>query len=143
MDLPDLFSSPNAPNAPDFTALAMRLRELDDAYYRDASPLATDAEYDLLRAEYDRLCDEQAIPESARYTRGVGDDHVQGFETVVHAQRMLSLEKAATRPEFLPGTGVDEGSDFVESEPGWENGTAWGRMKAWADRLVEVVGGSG
>jgi len=143
MDLPDLFSSPNAPNAPDFTALALRLRELDDAYYRDASPLATDAEYDLLRAEYDRLCDEQAIPESARYTRGVGDDHVQGFETVVHAQRMLSLEKAATRPEFLPGTGVDEGSEFVESEPGWENGTAWGRMKAWADRLVEVVGGSG
>ncbi|MEN9308404.1 MAG: ligase, partial [Fibrobacterota bacterium] len=137
------FSSPNAPNAPDFTALALRLRELDDAYYRDASPLATDAEYDLLRAEYDRLCDEQAIPESARYTRGVGDDHVQGFETVVHAQRMLSLEKAATRPEFLPGTGVDEGSEFVESEPGWENGTAWGRMKAWADRLVEVVGGSG
>ena len=122
--------------------LAERLRELDIAYYRDASPSTTDADYDRLRAEYDRLCDAEGIPESDRYTRSVGDDHVTGFETVVHARRMLSLEKAATRPEFLPGTGLDEATEIVESEPGWENGTAWGRLRAWAERLIETTGGS-
>ena len=136
MNQTDLFS------APSLESIARRLKELDDAYYRDASPLATDAEYDLLRAQYDRLCDEQGIPEPQRYTRSVGDDHVAGFETVVHATPMLSLEKAATRPEFLPETGVDESVEFVESEPGWENGSAWGRMRAWAQRIVESTRGT-
>ena len=136
MDQTDLFSKP------DLASLAAQLKALDDAYYRDASPIATDAEYDLLRADYDRLCDEQGIPEPDRYTRGVGDDHVAGFETVVHAQPMLSLEKAATRPEFLPETGMDESIAYVETEPGWENGTAWGRLRAWAERTAEAVGAS-
>lgn len=136
MNQTDLFA------APSLESIARRLKELDDAYYRDANPLATDADYDLLRAQYDRLCDEQGIPEPQRYTRSVGDDHVAGFETVVHAQRMLSLEKAATRPEFLPETGVDESVEFVESEPGWENGSAWGRLRAWAMRIVESTQGS-
>jgi DNA ligase (NAD+) len=136
MDQPDLFSG----SAPE--RLAARLRELDIAYYRDASPLVADAEYDRVRADYDLLCDTAGIPESERYTRSVGDDHVAGFETVVHAKRMLSLEKAATRPEYLPGTGVDEAAELVESEPGWENGTAWGRLRAWAERLIETTGGS-
>lgn len=136
MDQPDLFSSPVPED------LAARLRELDIAYYRDASPKVADAEYDLLRSEYDRLCDARGIPEADRYTRGVGDDHVAGFETVVHARRMLSLEKAATRPEFLPDTGVDESTERVEAEPGWENGTAWGRLRAWAERVAEAVGGT-
>ncbi len=129
-------------NVPDLDAMARRLRELDDAYYRDASPLEADAAYDQLRAEYDRICDQQGIPAASRYTASVGDDHVVGFETVVHQQRMLSLEKAATRPEYLPESGVDEPASFVEMEPGWENGTAWGRLKAWAERTVEAVGGS-
>lgn len=136
MNQTDLFT------ANSLESIARRLKELDDAYYRDANPLASDADYDDLRAQYDRLCDEQGIPEPQRYTRSVGDDHVAGFETVVHAQRMLSLEKAATRPEFLPETGVDESVEFVESEPGWENGSAWGRLRAWAMRIVESTHGT-
>ncbi|MBK9579408.1 MAG: NAD-dependent DNA ligase LigA [Fibrobacteres bacterium] len=119
--------------------LAARLEALDIAYYRDAAPQATDAEYDLLRAEYDRLCDAAGIPEAQRYTRSVGDDHVTGFETVVHAQKMLSLEKAATRPEFLPPSGIDEAVALVQAEPGWENGSAWGRLRAWAERISESI----
>ncbi|HNY32581.1 MAG TPA: NAD-dependent DNA ligase LigA [Fibrobacteria bacterium] len=136
----DLFSTASSPTP--LEALAQKLEAWDLAYYRDAIPQVADAEYDLARAEYDRLCDREGIPESARYTRSVGDDHVAGFETVVHAQPMLSLEKAATRPEFLPETGLDEAVESVQSQTGWENGSAWGRLRAWAERTAEAVGTS-
>ena len=33
-------------------ALASRLRELDEAYYRHAQPIVSDQDYDALRREY-------------------------------------------------------------------------------------------
>jgi DNA ligase (NAD+) len=136
MSQTDLFAAA-APNRLD--EIASRLRELDEAYYRHAQPLATDADYDLLRREYDDLCDAAGTPEKDRYTRSVGDDHVDGFQTVVHARRMLSLEKAATQPAFLSPDGEDEPADQTENVPGWENGTAWGRLRAWAQRTASAI----
>lgn len=133
MNQTDLFS------APSLESIARRLKELDDAYYRDASPLATDAEYDLLRAQYDRLCDEQGIPEPDRYTRSVGDDHVAGFETVVHAIPMLSLEKAATDPRHIREGGADLTREEAEQLNYWKAETAWGKLFAWERRTREAL----
>lgn len=120
-------------------SLASRLRELDEAYYRHAVPLASDQEYDLLRRRYDDLADAAGLPETQRYTKSVGDDHVDGFETVVHAEAMLSLEKAATSPAFVPASGEDDSIQAVESLSGWENGTAWGKLRSWATRLSQSL----
>lgn len=133
----DLFAAPDTAR---LDALASRLRELDDAYYRHAQPIVSDQDYDALRREYDDLADADRIPESRRYTRSVGDDHVDGFETVVHAQRMLSLEKAATQPIFLSPSGEDDTIAVAETIPGWENGTAWGKIRAWAARVGQGIG---
>ena len=132
MAQPDLFATPESNR---LEALAVRLRELDEAYYRHAQPIVSDQEYDALRREYDDLADAANVPESDRYTRSVGDDHSEGFETVVHAQRMLSLEKAATQPDFLSPSGEDDTIEVAETIPGWENGTAWGKLRAWASRV--------
>jgi DNA ligase (NAD+) len=137
MAQPNLFASQEVSR---LNALAERLGELDEAYYRHALPLATDQDYDALRREYDDLADAADVPETERYTRSVGDDHVDGFETVVHQRRMLSLEKASTQPAFLPPGGEDEPADAAERVPGWENGTAWGKLRAWALRLGQSIG---
>src|ERR1035437_7554667 len=137
MSQSDLFTAPETPR---LGVLASRLRELDEAYYRHAQPIVSDQDYDALHREYDDLADASAIPESDRYTRTVGDDHSDGFETVVHAQRMLSLEKAATQPAFLSPSGEDDPIEIAEQIPGWENGTAWGKLRAWAIRVGQGVG---
>ena len=46
-----------------------------------------------MRRRYDELADELAIPEAERYTKGVGDDHSDGFTRVSHVVPMLSLGK--------------------------------------------------
>jgi DNA ligase (NAD+) len=143
MSQPDLFGSSGTAleaHAQRLGALSERLRELDEAYYRHAQPLMSDQDYDALRGEYDTLAQEAGIPESERYTRSVGDDHVDGFETVIHQRRMLSLEKASTQPAFLPPSGEDESTEAAERVPGWENGTAWGKLRAWALRLGQAIG---
>jgi DNA ligase (NAD+) len=137
MAQPDLFSTSAQSGLDDLSA---RLRELDEAYYRHAQPIVSDQDYDALRREYDDLADATNVPEGDRYTRTVGDDHSEGFETVVHAQRMLSLEKAATQPAFLSPTGEDDSIEVAETIPGWENGTAWGKLRAWASRVGQGIG---
>lgn len=138
----DLFSQ--APAAPsgiqDLAAMAARLEALDQAYYAQAVPQATDAEYDLLRESYDALADSLGVPETQRYTRSVGDDHSEGFATVLHTQPMLSLEKAATRPEQLPEGGVDLPPESMQTRPRWESETAWGKLLAWERRTRETLG---
>lgn len=151
MTRPDLF--PTEPSAPEaarptalserLAALAARLEALDHAYYAQAAPEATDAEYDQLREAYDSLADEAGLPEEERYTRSVGDDHADGFATVEHTQPMLSLEKAATRPERLPLSGADASPEEVESTPRWESETAWGKLVAWDRRTREALEAAG
>jgi DNA ligase (NAD+) len=117
-----------------------QLRLWDEAYYRRAEPLATDLEYDQLRAEYDQLAQSQGIAEADRYTRSVGDDHKDGFETVVHGQRMRSLEKAATHHELMQGRSDDYPIAQASIQSDWENRTAWGKLVAWARRLTASQG---
>lgn len=135
----DLFAAPGR-DAARLAELATRLKALDDAYYRDAAPGMDDAAYDLLRAEYDALADVQGIPEGARYTRSVGDDHSDGFETVVHGTRMLSLEKAATSHRLLSAGQADFSRDQAELQPDWRNATSWGRFGSWYDRICQTTG---
>lgn len=120
--------------------LAERLRALDEAYYGAARPEASDAEYDALRTDYDDLADTAGLPEEERYTRSVGDDHSDGFATVVHTTPMLSLEKAATRPEHLRDGGADLLPEDAQKLPRWESETAWGKLKAWERRTLEAIG---
>lgn len=119
--------------------LEARLRALDEAYYRDARPLVEDSEYDALRGRYDRLAESQGIPVARRYTRSVGDDHSDGFETVVHERPMLSLEKAFTHHSLLQGRGIDLTREESLSLPGWESTTAWGALAAWGRRLGALL----
>lgn len=73
--------------------LADQLHYHDQLYYAQAEPEIDDAAYDALRRRYDELAEELNIPAADRYTKGVGDDHSEGFTRVSHVVPMLSLEK--------------------------------------------------
>lgn len=120
--------------------LAEQLAALDQAYYGKAQPDASDTSYDELRAAYDSLADELELPEGDRYTRSVGDDHSEGFATVFHALPMLSLEKAATKPDHLRDGGVELSPEDAQALPKWESETAWGKLVAWEKRTRESLG---
>ena len=77
----------------ELNALAEQLRYHDQRYYAQAEPEIDDAAYDALRRRYDKLADELGVAAGDRYTKGVGDDHSEGFARVSHAVPMLSLEK--------------------------------------------------
>jgi DNA ligase (NAD+) len=93
------------------------LRYHNDRYYRDDAPEITDAEYDALFRELQRL--EEAHPELSdpdSPTRRVGAEPVSAFGTVVRDVPMLSLQNAFSEEElhefdarvrrFLSGRGV-------------------------------------
>ena len=93
------------------------LRYHNDRYYRDDAPEITDAEYDALFRELQRL--EEAHPELCdpdSPTRRVGAEPVASFGTVVRDVPMLSLQNAFSEEElhefdarvrrFLAGRGV-------------------------------------
>ena len=93
------------------------LRYHNDRYYRDDAPEITDAEYDALFLELQRL--EEAHPELSdpdSPTRRVGAEPVAAFGTVVRDVPMLSLQNAFSEEElhefdarvrrFLAGRGV-------------------------------------
>lgn len=134
----DLFAAPSRDKTR-LEELARRLESLDRAYYRDTAPLVDDAQYDALRAEYDALAETLALPEAERYTRSVGDDHADGFETVTHAVRMLSLEKAATSHKLLAAGQADYPRAEAELQPDWRNATSWGRLVSWFDRIRQTA----
>jgi DNA ligase (NAD+) len=81
----------------DEAARTSELRELlhraNRAYYVDADPIMGDAEFDRLLAELVAL--EAAHPElddPHSPTRRVGGEPLEGFETVPHALRMMSID---------------------------------------------------
>ena len=93
------------------------LRYHNDRYYRDDAPEITDAEYDALFRELQRL--EEAHPDLSdpdSPTRRVGAEPVAAFGTVVRDVLMLSLQNAFSEEElhefdarvrrFLAGRGV-------------------------------------
>lgn len=74
----------------------------DERYYRDASPLISDFEYDMLKAELKAL--EESHPElDNRHspTKKVGDDRNEGFEKFKHRVPMQSLDNTYSEGEFL------------------------------------------
>ncbi|MCC6678532.1 MAG: NAD-dependent DNA ligase LigA [Phycisphaerales bacterium] len=85
---------------PDPAALAARARELrtlldraNRAYYADAAPIMSDAEFDRLLAELARLEQEHpALDDPDSPTHRVGGEPLKGFKTVPHAVAMLSID---------------------------------------------------
>ncbi len=70
-------------------------------YYVEAKPVITDHEYDHLLAELQEL--EAAHPELASPdspTQRVGGDLIEGFDTVTHAQPMLSIDNTYSDAEL-------------------------------------------
>lgn len=89
---PESASHDDAPRR--IAALREEIRRHERLYY-GAQPEITDAEFDALMRELAAL--EEAHPDLATDdspTRRVGGAPVEGFETVVHARPMLSLENA-------------------------------------------------
>jgi DNA ligase (NAD+) len=75
--------------------LSQELREHNRRYYNDSNPTVSDAEYDALFRELQRLESEHpelAQPDSP--TQRVGAPPVDGFENVEHQRPMLSLANA-------------------------------------------------
>jgi DNA ligase (NAD+) len=94
-------------------ALREEIRRHERLYYVESRPEITDAEFDGLMRELVNL--EEAYPELARAdspSHRVGGAPAAGFETVSHAQPMLSLE----------------------------NAYAWEEAEAWLARATRVLG---
>lgn len=100
------------------TVLEQQLRYHDELYYRQAEPEITDAQYDALRDQYQRLCLQNSIPEAERYGNTPGDDRNIGFTSVRHRVPMLSLEKA-----------TDAGDED----------SAAGKLAAWVERTRKLA----
>jgi DNA ligase (NAD+) len=86
--------------------LAMLIRELDEAYYQEADPLVSDAEYDALRQRNAAI--EARFPDLKRAdspSERVGAAISAGFAQITHARPMLSLGNVFTQ---------DDVTDFLE-----------------------------
>ncbi|MBQ9759163.1 MAG: NAD-dependent DNA ligase LigA, partial [Opitutales bacterium] len=82
--------------------LRKEIAEHDERYYRNAAPVISDFEYDLLKSELKAL--ESAHPEFSREnspTKIVGDDRSRGFEKFSHRVPMQSLDNTYSEGEFL------------------------------------------
>lgn len=81
--------------------MAALIRKADDAYYRQAEPIMTDAEYDTLFREYEAL--EARYPDLAPEdspTQRVGAAPREEFGKVAHGAPMLSLANAFEESEI-------------------------------------------
>ncbi len=82
-------------------ALRKEIEKHDELYYRQADPEISDQAYDQLKRDLEAL--EAAHPEWASGdspTMRVGDDLVEGFESYVHRQPMMSLDNTYSKDEF-------------------------------------------
>ena len=82
-------------------SLATEVAEHDRLYYHDASPTASDAEYDELRRRNTEI--EAQFPELIREdspSHRVGAPVAQGFAKVVHTRPMLSLDNAFEKADI-------------------------------------------
>ncbi|MEO0513542.1 MAG: hypothetical protein AAF108_11710, partial [Planctomycetota bacterium] len=91
------------PGAARITELRDLLHRANRAYYVDADPILTDAEFDRLLKELEAL--EAKHPDLAdpnSPTRRVGGEPIDGFETVPHAVPMLSIDNVTgtVKPEW-------------------------------------------
>ncbi|MCL2673046.1 MAG: NAD-dependent DNA ligase LigA, partial [Alphaproteobacteria bacterium] len=69
------------------------MAELQDAYYNEAAPLISDAEYDQFKQELERL--EAMYPDQVQ-RRMVGPKPSEKFGKVAHQEPMLSLNNIFT-----------------------------------------------
>jgi DNA ligase (NAD+) len=77
------------------------IRYHEERYYVLSSPEIADAEFDELMAELERLESENpdlVTPDSP--TQRVGGRPIEGFETILHAEPMLSLDNAYSEAEL-------------------------------------------
>ena len=82
------------------------IRHHEERYYVLNAPEIADAEFDALMKELERLeADNPDLLTQDSPTQRVGGRPVEGFETVVHAQPMLSLDNAYSEDELR---GFDE-----------------------------------
>jgi DNA ligase (NAD+) len=87
--------------ARDHEKLARKIRELDRAYYQEAAPLVSDAEYDRLYRELVEL--ERAHPElqtADSPSQRVGGEPLAHFTSVPHAVPMQSLDNTYSAAEL-------------------------------------------
>ncbi len=87
--------------AVEIQALRKEIEKHDELYYRQADPEISDQSYDQLKRDLEAL--EAAHPEWASGdspTQRVGDDLVEGFESYVHRQPMMSLDNTYSKDEF-------------------------------------------
>lgn len=85
--------------------LALKIHKADVEYYQNDAPSLSDADYDALRQDLQKLEDqfpELANPNSPTQTVGVAP--AKGFKKVKHAQRMLSLSNVF---------GEEDAADFL------------------------------
>lgn len=102
------------------TELRALLNRASRAYYVDASPIITDAEFDRLLAELAEL--ERAHPDlddPDSPTHRVGGEPIEGFETVAHTRPMLSIDNTYDEggvrewcARVLKGLGAGDGGLF-------------------------------
>ncbi len=81
--------------------LRREIRHHDRKYYVEANPEISDQQYDALMHELQQLEDdhpELVTPDSP--TQRVGGEPLEGFETVEHAQPMLSIDNTYARDEL-------------------------------------------
>ncbi|MFT8886725.1 MAG: NAD-dependent DNA ligase LigA, partial [Acetobacter papayae] len=85
----------------ELTQLAAQIAHHNEAYYREAAPEITDAQYDALRRRYESIAaaHPQAVPaESAAQAVGAAPD--SAFGKHLHLVPMLSLDNVFDRAEF-------------------------------------------
>lgn len=96
--MPDPSANPQAR----IVELRGQIARHDALYYKEATPLISDFEYDLLKQELAALEAEHpnlATEESP--TKSVGDDRLEGFVTYRHRRPMLSLDNTYSRTELM------------------------------------------
>jgi len=119
-----------APTQPQRRARELRtlLHRANTAYYVDAAPIMSDAEFDRLLAELADL--ERAHPDlddPLSPTHRVGGEPIEGFETRAHAAPMLSIDNTYDEADLrewhdrvLRGVGLERPADpalFVTPTP--------------------------
>lgn len=128
--------------------LRVRIREADRAYYIDADPIMADAEYDALLRELGDL--EREHPELAAAdspTVRVGGAPIDGFETVVHAAPMRSIDNTYSADEvrewarrvrdLLARKGPEQEAASSEGKPGGGSRKKSGGSEAGAMLFAE------
>ncbi|BCX49528.1 NAD-dependent DNA ligase [Haloferula helveola] len=106
----DLFSQ--SPASEKIDALRAEIRRHDELYYNRATPEISDADYDKLFRELEKL--EEAHPELAdpnSPTQRVGGDPIEGFTQVKHLVPMLSIDDVF---ELDPETTDTPESELIE-----------------------------